>query len=201
MREKALMVAAIAIFWAGMTAVLIGGDCARRRALTTSRETPVAVVPTGHHDLPVEVVAHFADGSSAAYTVTRWTPPVERDTSRFVSTAQMAEALVAAGWPYEEAGALAVAATWCEAPFYELTSTPDGWGIVGNAPSIGINMRARGDHGLAVGPLAIRSDVHGEKMRRHDVETLDGAVAAATEIRAEAIRIGWHPLRPWSCAR
>ncbi len=59
----------------------------------------------------------------------------------------------------------------------------------------GVNARAEGDSGRALGLLQIRVDAHPDLARDYDLLTVDGALAAAWVVYTRAGR----SFTPWSC--
>ncbi len=60
---------------------------------------------------------------------------------------------------------------------------------------VGVNARAEGDSGRALGLLQIRVDAHPDLARDYDLLTVDGALAAAWVVYTRAGR----SFTPWSC--
>lgn len=117
---------------------------------------------------------------------------------RFVSQETFRAALLAAGWPADDAERMTVAAATCEAAARDYVWTADGW--QGWRYTGEIDLMARGDEGRAFG-VGIRPDYHPGIAERWDLDTLDGQVGALTEIRNASLALGRPPLEPWHCVR
>lgn len=209
MRRNSNPVVSLAVGIAVLAAMVTGAAlCAPGRA-AGEPAAPVPVLPTAMQEPKPEppargaVWAVYADGTrepvegplDGSYATWRASTP------RLIVTRGdiYAELVFGHHWQHDEALTLATAAVTCEAPAYDRIMTVDGWRPDGRV-LLGAGLLHEGDHGLALGWAQVRSDVHVERLTRLDPFTIEGGAALATEIRAEAIRIGWRPLQPWTCA-
>lgn len=153
-------------------------------------------------------VARMADGTAwtligqwgGSYAAWRAAAP-----RRVALRGELYGAMLEAGVPDFDAMTIATAAVTCEAPFYDRIMTADGWQPDGRVV-LGADLHMEGDRDAQGRPLAhgwpqAREEWHGPLLLRHDVYSIDGGAAIVAAIREEAIRIGWAPLRPWSCVR
>lgn len=118
---------------------------------------------------------------------------------------ELIEAMRRHGVPGDDAVTLMWAVVTCEAPFYDLRMTSNGWRPI-DGLILGADLRMEGDRDAHGRPRAhgwpqAREEWHAPLLLRHDVYSIDGGAAIVAAIREEAIRIGWAPLRPWSCVR
>lgn len=171
---------------AAIIGVLLSGPDAGSSAAPPVARTPVPLA------LGVAVPAESTDAAARpdpprALTFETWrgTTPIT-----IATTEEAQAALIAAGMDWRNAEHLAPALADCEAPVRDASGR-----------SIGINLLARGDDGLAHGGFAIRIDYHPQLAARYDLDTLDGGAAASVEVSAESARMGRAALWPWVCAR